>query len=116
VGLNVNIAPESFPEDIRTRATSVFAETGKPCPRLNLLRRFLENFDTRYEELKRTGFESILTRWRALTDMVGKTVFVKAIDGFCRGKVVDFDREGYLIVMEETGRERRLLSGDVTVL
>ena len=116
LGLNVNTPVEQFPDVIRDRATSILVETGKPFPRAVLLRRFLERLEDDYNAFRDAGFGPIITRWKGLTDMVGRQALVQTISGSYRGIVADFDQEGFLILRDEQGIEKRLFSGDVTIL
>ena len=116
LGLNVNTAAGAFPEEIRDRATSVLAETGRVFSRVLLLRKFLEAFEYYYDIFREAGFEPIMDRWRALTDMMGKRVEVQTIGGHFAGEVMGFDPDGFLILRDGAGGETRLLSGDVTII
>ena len=55
VGLNVNTPLESFPEELRKRATSLAAEIGCPVRRVEILGAFLERFERYYDLLGRGG-------------------------------------------------------------
>lgn len=116
LGLNVNIPSGDFPEEIRGHATSILAETGVPFSRPLLLRRYLEFFEYYYEIFNTQGFDPVLQRWRALSDMLGRRVRVDMIGTQCVGEVSDFDQEGFLILRDEGGRSVRIFSGDVTFL
>jgi BirA family biotin operon repressor/biotin-[acetyl-CoA-carboxylase] ligase len=116
LGLNVNVPAGDFPEEIHEYATSILAETGVPFSRLLLLRRYLEQFEYYYNIFCAEGFNPVLQRWRALTDMLGCRVRVDRIGTQCVGEVSDFDQEGFLILRDESGRSIRIFSGDVTFL
>jgi BirA family biotin operon repressor/biotin-[acetyl-CoA-carboxylase] ligase len=116
LGLNVNIGKADFPEAIRPAATSVLIETGNPFSRVLLLRRFLEAFEAHYRLLGQSGFEPILARWKSLTAMTGRQVAVQTVGGSYRGRVIGFDRDGFLILQDEKGAKMRLVSGDVQML
>lgn len=116
LGINVNSNAEQFPKEIRGKTTSVFTETGKPFSRVHLLCRFLELFEQGYDAVRESGFESIINRWKALTDMVGKQAAIRTIDGIYQGVITDMDHDGFLIIRDDQGSEMRLVSGDITVL
>jgi BirA family transcriptional regulator, biotin operon repressor / biotin---[acetyl-CoA-carboxylase] ligase len=116
VGINVNSAAEQFPEEIRRKTTSVLIETGKPFSRVLLLCRFLEFLENGYNTFREAGFASILTRWKALTDMVGKQASIRTINGLYNGVIVDMDHNGFLILRDNQGGEMRLFSGDITLM
>jgi BirA family transcriptional regulator, biotin operon repressor / biotin---[acetyl-CoA-carboxylase] ligase len=115
LGINVNSTAEQFPQDIRKKTTSVLRETGKPFSRVLLLCRFLELFEQGYNALGKSGFESVIIRWKALTDIVGKQATIRTINGTYKGVITDMDHEGFLIIRDERGSETRLFSGDITI-
>ncbi|MFH1349381.1 MAG: biotin--[acetyl-CoA-carboxylase] ligase [Pseudomonadota bacterium] len=116
VGLGVNVNTARFPEDLREKATSIFLETGRPFPRVRLLREFLRWFEKYYEELRRIGFESIIKKWKELSDIIGREIRVEAMDRSYMGTAQDIDNDGVLILMDNQGRFHRIFSGDVTYL
>ncbi len=116
LGVNVNSAAERFPADLRKKATSVLAETGKPFSRVFLLCRFLEMFEKGYNELRESGFQPVVNRWKALTNMIGKKATIKTISGSYKGVIIDMDCDGFLILRDEEGSERHLFSGDITII
>jgi BirA family transcriptional regulator, biotin operon repressor / biotin---[acetyl-CoA-carboxylase] ligase len=116
LGLNVNLAREAFPPDLRELGTSIRAETGRSLPRLPLVRRILEIFEETYEEYQRQGFAAIRERWQAFTDMTGRRVAVDTLGRRLTGEVVDFDEDGYLVVREHNGDLVRIFSGDVSFI
>ena len=116
LGLNVNIPADDFPEAIRPQATSILAETGAVFSRSLLLRRYLEKFEHYYDIIHDQGFEPVLRRWKALTEMLGRRVRVDMIGTHIAGEVFDFDGDGFMIIRDEGGRLVRIFSGDVTLL
>ncbi len=116
LGMNVNSPGERFPEEIRAKTTSVFMETGSAFSRITLLCKFLEFFEQGYNAFRESGFEPIITRWKALTDMVGRQVTIGTINGCYKGVITDMDQNGFLILRDEQGSEMRLFSGDITIM
>ena len=114
-GLNVNLPAARVPAGIRDTATSVQIETGQPTDRLALLVHCLTAFDSVYELIRRHRLGEILSRWRELSNFVGRRVRVDTIAGRERGVVSDIGPEGALILQTDDGRHHRILSGDVTV-
>jgi len=116
LGLNVNTAAEGFPEALRGQATSLLVETGERVSRVGVVRAFLEHFEKCYEQLTTAGFDPIMTRWRALTNVFGQQVRVEAIGNVYSGEVVDVDSDGILVIKDESGQLQRVLCGDLCVV
>jgi BirA family biotin operon repressor/biotin-[acetyl-CoA-carboxylase] ligase len=116
VGVNVNTPRKGLPPDIRHTATSVFMETGKAFPRIALLRAYLEWLEIYYETFKTKGFDPILNRWKHLADIIGRKISVDLMDSVRVGKVLDVDKDGFLILQDRRGTIERIISGDVTLL
>ena len=64
-GINVNIAEEDFPEDLRDKATSLSQLKGEEIPRAAFFRAVLEHMDALYDSILREGFASRWGRWCA---------------------------------------------------
>ena len=116
VGINVNTPSEGLPSDIKDIATSIFMETNKPFPRIALIRAYLEWLEIYYETFKTKGLDPILNRWKSLADIIGRRIRVDMIDRVRTGKVLDIDREGFLMIRGRKGTVERIMSGDVTLL
>jgi BirA family biotin operon repressor/biotin-[acetyl-CoA-carboxylase] ligase len=116
LGMNVNLPLESLAEEIRETATSVLVETGVPHRRAELIRSFLNRFETHYETLRTQGFKSIRDRWKALSNIIGRRAVVEMIGRTSTGEVVDIDSDGVLILKGEDGDFHRIVSGDVKLL
>ena len=115
IGLNVNVPPDSFPAELRPTATSILAAAGRSFSRLHLLRQLLASLESTYNTFCEAGFTPILKRWKSLADMTGRQVSLRTMDGIYRGEVVDFDEDGFMILRDTVGRQRRFYSGDVTL-
>jgi BirA family biotin operon repressor/biotin-[acetyl-CoA-carboxylase] ligase len=116
VGLNVNTQPESFPDELRGRATSLAAETGRPVRRAEILGAFLERFEQYYDLIVREGFAPVIRRWRELSDMAGRRVRVQSFGGSLEGTIVGIDDDGVLLLTGADGTIERVISGDVEFL
>jgi BirA family transcriptional regulator, biotin operon repressor / biotin---[acetyl-CoA-carboxylase] ligase len=114
LGLNVSLAREAFPPELRETGTSIRAELGRSLHRLPLVRGILESLERTYEEYQTHGFASIRKRWQDFTDMIGRTVTVDTLGRRLTGEVMDFDEDGYLVVREHNGGPVRIFSGDVS--
>ena len=116
LGLNVNTEREAFPAEVSGIATSIRAETGERVDRAGLLAEILARFEVCYALMESEGFQPVLKRWKALSDIIGKRVAVEMIGKRIEGRVKDVDENGILIVEDEEGRIAPIISGDVTLL
>jgi BirA family biotin operon repressor/biotin-[acetyl-CoA-carboxylase] ligase len=116
VGLNVNIPGETFPPQLRARATSLVSQTGAPGRRVELLCDFLSRLEERYLGIGKTGFSPVIQRWRELTDTMGMRVRAVASDQPLEGIVADMDEDGKLLLRCPDGSLRCILSGEIEYL
>ena len=113
-GINVNIAADEIPPELKGIATSILVEKGAPVSRLDLLIRVLECLEELYLAVKESGFEAVLAAWRRESITLGRMVNVIAPDKSYQGKAVNIDSDGALLVETEGGMER-VLAGDVSI-
>jgi len=115
IGINVNIAPEDFPEELREIATSLMQMKGAPLPRVAFLQELLRALDALYAEVQHAGFAPVLAAWRSYAMTLGRPVRVIAVAGETfDGVAADIDEEGALLIDTASGR-RRVLAGDVSI-
>ena len=115
-GINVNIAPEEFPEELRSVATSLAQMKGENLPRVKFFQAVLRALDDLYAKVQVEGFAPVLKEWRQYSITLGQEVKVIGVrDGeVYYGKAVDIDDEGALLVDTAEGRQR-VLAGDVSI-
>jgi BirA family biotin operon repressor/biotin-[acetyl-CoA-carboxylase] ligase len=111
VGINVHHRPEDFPEELRERATSLEAATGRNFSRTELLRGVLTHLDRQVMVLRAGGYEPIRSAWAEACGMQGRLVSY----GDVVGTVAEIDAEGALIVVTPRGRER-VVGGEISTV
>jgi BirA family biotin operon repressor/biotin-[acetyl-CoA-carboxylase] ligase len=116
IGINLNMRPEQFPEQLNYPATSVLIETGSPVDRSLFARTLLEKLDCYYLEFREQGFAPIRLRWERLCNMLGQFVEVDQGDNLVRGTVVALEDDGALLIRRDNGDLLRILAGDVRLL
>ncbi|EKU71880.1 biotin--[acetyl-CoA-carboxylase] ligase [Selenomonas sp. F0473] len=115
IGINVNIAAEDFPEELRDIATSLMQMKGEPLPRVAFLQELLRAIDALYAEVQREGFAPVLAAWRTYAVTLGRPVRVIGTAGdHFDGVAADIDEEGALLIDTPSGR-KRVLAGDVSI-
>ncbi len=113
-GINVNLWPEDFPEDIREIATSLAMLRGGKVDRLELFARVLESLDELYVTVEKKGFGAMLDEWRRYSVTLGQEVNVIGVKETFVGTAADIDEDGALLIDTPEGR-RRVLAGDVSI-
>jgi len=116
IGLNVNTPKALFPKEIKEIATSLAEELGGPVSRVRLLQSFLEEFEGLYGEFTTSGFQSIRERWKAMSNTIGAWVELSDVDGGkMKGKILDMDADGALLLQKRDKSIERILAGDVSL-
>ncbi len=105
IGINVNNAP---PPDV-DYAASIRQLTGKTHSRLEILSRFLNTFEKR---MVSGQLDTIMTEWKQQTATIGKEVTVTTTRGTSRGRAVDVDENGALVLETGAGERRKIVYGD----
>ncbi|MEK6645183.1 MAG: biotin--[acetyl-CoA-carboxylase] ligase [Candidatus Firestonebacteria bacterium] len=119
IGVNVNIV--EFPSELRNTATSLMIETNKEISRDELLQHLLIEMDKLYLSFQSDGFLPIRDKWQEYSDIDGKFVKIKNFPGngnseIFQGQAIGIDEDGLLIVRTDTGIQKKVQSGEVTIL
>ena len=115
IGINVNIAEEDFPEELRPIATSLMQMKGEPLSRVAFLQELLRALDVLYADVQRAGFAPVLAAWKKYAVTLGQQVRVLGPGGETfEGTAADIDAEGALLIDTKEG-QRRVLAGDVSI-
>lgn len=117
VGINVNMPPEAFPEDLRSSATSLLIETGHPVDRIPLLATLLGELERLYDQLRDQGADSIAVTYEALCATLGKRVRIElAGSGRVEGTAAGLAPDGALRLRTGEGKILEIRAGDVVHL
>lgn len=113
IGINVNTPKEFLPAG----ATSISEELGQSINRVTLVQELLRQLEKYYLLFNHKGFESIINEWQNLSATLGSRVKVVDLENIYEGQAVGIDKiTGSLIVREDNGFSRTVLSGDVQIL
>jgi BirA family biotin operon repressor/biotin-[acetyl-CoA-carboxylase] ligase len=121
IGVGINVHHRSFPPEIASLATSLRLEGANRVGRQSLLIAFLRALDRELDELDRefAGLGSgagLLTRFAEASSWVrGKRVQVPEEGGYT-GITAGLDARGFLLVEDDEGMRRTVLSGGVREL
>jgi BirA family biotin operon repressor/biotin-[acetyl-CoA-carboxylase] ligase len=114
IGLNVNNDFKSHPE-LESIATSLQAECGRTISRLKVLKALLEELDHHYQLLTTGGADDVRKAWEQHALILGKRVTVSSGDEIVAGTVQGIDADGHLMLIDESGAPREIISGDVSL-
>lgn len=113
IGVNLNYPCAMMPEEIRERSTSVFESTQKTVSRESFLKGLIQALDRCYGELEVSGFPAIAARWEARFGLRGRRVRVESLDQAVIGRARGIDRDGALVLEDDSGALQRIVAGDV---
>jgi len=116
IGVNVNTQCSLLPEPTRGIATSLAEGCGEYVSRVRLVQSLLAEFDALYSTFLISGFATLREEWKALDSTVGSWVKVSDAEEEMKGKALDIDGEGFLLVRKENGDVKRIISGDVSLI
>ena len=115
LGLNVNWKPGAG-EEILYPATSILSETGKKICRTDLLVHILRRLDRMYTRFSASGDPGLFyRRWNERCMVLGRRVRIVKKSGTRSGKAVRIDADGALVLLNDSGREERIVAGDVSL-
>lgn len=113
IGINVNTRIEDFPPDLQLKATSLALAGGKNVARSELIRSVLEQLEYWYLLFKGGEHGPMLQAWRNKCIMIDCRAIIRSGEQVLAGRVLDIDDTGALLLQDETGQVRRILSGEV---
>jgi BirA family biotin operon repressor/biotin-[acetyl-CoA-carboxylase] ligase len=112
IGVNVATTRETFPPEIRDKATSIYEETGMSVSRARILRNILEKLEHFYERLLKEGFEAIREAWTQRDITYGARVVLRRSEGVVTGLALGPSADGTLYLKTSQGIER-IHSGEI---
>jgi len=114
IGLNLNLAREQVPWELRDKATSVLIATGRACDRIAVAGALFKGLDTRYMETETQGFGVIRPLWEHFSALTGRSVIVVDTGARITGVYKGIDEDGALLLETAEGTQR-ILTGDVSI-
>ncbi len=115
LGLNVNWSPDQT-EEVSNLATSILAETGSNFSRNDLLVTILEIFEIYYREVLSGRIDNFYRKWNEASLIIGQDVEIVSPREKTHGKVLRIDPSGALVIEDNAGKEKKIMSGEVSVL
>lgn len=112
-GIDVNVALEDLPEEVRPLATSLRIERGEPVDRTAVVVAILSELETLYHLYNREGFAPIAALWEASALAIGKVVTVKTLQHTMTGIARGLGENGELLLEQPDGSITPVYSGEV---
>lgn len=113
LGVDVNLAADDLPRDLRETATSLRLALGRPVDRPGLAACLLAELEAAYAALRGGGFEALADAWEEACSTLGRQVVVDLGTRRLEGRAEALDPEGALLVRTEHGHLERVVGGDV---
>lgn len=116
IGVNVNVSPDAFPPEVRTRATSLLASCGRRFSLVSVVEALLDRLEYWVARHATDGFSPVLERWRERTSTLGAPVRAQVDGRVIEGIAEDLDDTGALLVRVDGGAIERIVAGEVVTL
>jgi BirA family transcriptional regulator, biotin operon repressor / biotin---[acetyl-CoA-carboxylase] ligase len=114
IGINVNVPAEDFPPELASIATSLQAIKGEPLSRAKVVRTVLEEFEPLYRRyVSEGGFATLRDDWKKSNITLGKEIVAQTAQGEIRGRALDIDEFGVLMVERGDGQVEKIYSADI---
>lgn len=115
LGIGVNVNQEEFPPDLLQKATSLKIELGRDVDCAILLKKILEELESRYEQLSCFPSSTIIEEWKKKSLLFGKKITVLESEFSYTATAVDVANDGSLIIQTDDGMKKRIYAGDVSL-
>ena len=116
VGIGINVNQTTFPEEIHQMATSLTLASGKKVRRAALVAAIMNDFRDYYQSFIKTADMSLLAEpYNRVLVNRSKQVSVIEPAGTWTGRALGINDQGELMVEQEDGRVKNILSGEVSV-
>lgn len=112
MGINFSLKQQEFPEELRAKATSLFAEEKPLITRNELISAIWNQF---YAILNQLPEQSFIEEYREKSFVLGKTVAFTQAGTTYQGTAIDINDLGELIVQLATGEKKALSSGEISL-
>jgi BirA family biotin operon repressor/biotin-[acetyl-CoA-carboxylase] ligase len=115
IGVDVNLNQADFPAELRSLASSLRIQSGKPVQRAELAVAVLRELDDEYERLIAGRFTAIADEWEAHCGTIGQDVVIRSGQRQIRGRAESLGEDGALLLRTEHGHLEPIVGGDVAI-
>lgn len=114
-GIGININQSAFEDEIADIATSLKRFSGLDFNRARILGEILNSLEKNYEEFKANGISVFIEKLKKYSVLIGQRVRIELTNEKIEGKVVDMGEDGSLIISNDNGELKRVISGEVSL-
>ncbi|MGY8654353.1 MAG: biotin--[acetyl-CoA-carboxylase] ligase [Verrucomicrobiia bacterium] len=115
IGMDVNLAADEFPPELREIATSLAITKGGPIDRPALAAAILKELDADYARIKAGQFKAVSEEWVKRCSTLGQNVAILTGSDRRFGRAESIDADGALLLRTEHGHLERITGGDVSL-
>jgi BirA family biotin operon repressor/biotin-[acetyl-CoA-carboxylase] ligase len=116
IGINVHQREGDFPAALRDKAVSLHMALDGPVSRMQVIRCLLGELENVYVLMNTAGFAALRREIVSLSCVVGRAVSVRQKNLVYRGRVLDIDETGGLVMELAGGRIEHIISGEVQLV
>ena len=115
LGIGINVKTMDFPSDIKDIATSLYKE-GHDTSRCDLVKNILEEFEVNYNSyISENNKLKTLDICRKYSAIIGKSIYAIKNDLKEEVKCIDINENGDLVVEDNKGHIKQIISGEVSI-
>jgi len=115
IGVNVNLTADQIPNELKTSATSILIENGKPLNREQLLAAILNRLEPLYDNWRAFGFKPFVANMHALDALRGLLIRIDLSGEPVEGIAAGIQADGALLLETSKGL-RPIYSGEAHIL
>ncbi|GAK53624.1 biotin--acetyl-CoA-carboxylase ligase [Candidatus Moduliflexus flocculans] len=116
LGIGVNVNTTRFPKEFQDRVTSLSLELKEKVGRVKIVQTLLEALERWYLVALSHRSDLVFERWSELSCTLHRCVEVNLGNEIVQGVATHLGASGSLFVKLDSGQEREILAGDVTMV
>jgi BirA family biotin operon repressor/biotin-[acetyl-CoA-carboxylase] ligase len=116
IGININIDKKDFNEEFRNTSTSLKEENSAEISRTDFAAGLCRSLEKWYNRFITLGFPPVRDKWMEYSGLLGKYIEVKNRDEVQRGRVIEIDERGALVLCDDKKETSHVLTGDVFLI